>query len=578
MRAMLVLLLFGLSFALPLVHPAVVPDAAADTKKADAKKATDAKSADAKTKPADAKAKPADAKAKPADAKAKPAEPAPAPRAPGPDDAQATAVLGKIAAGPDTAARKAAIDELAKLAPTAVEALGAWVLRQHETEQADRRKVLAEIKAAVPDKTGKFVTPQRQTGKEAKADDEVDWLKALLELDPAMAGVGEVISDVAALRALAATKDLRAAALIFDIAFGEDSIIYRDECGRYIRKMETYSVPALTRESAAAKDPDRRRYATWQLERMDRQDPLKALAAAAGDERLTIGILDAFRAVRLREAVHAVWTKVSADSPAVRAAARAAWMDYITGPPPPPAPRKKLQLPGGKLTKKEKPLWLTYRELADNELRQAANELLQTSYELTDETNLDDKPETNKVDKIDLEAVTKQLFDHFDGERTKKEGTQWAAAKVKADAGDLPAAIAMLDQLIATNPSRTEHAEMAALYARWAKQLEDKQQWAEASAAYSKAHGLDPKAKDANARLAAHHYALGKALEAQGKDGGPDYRRAVALAPSYAQAQSAAERTTPGAGRPTWMLFAAIIAAAAAMGLFGAAMLRRRAA
>src|SRR5262249_46284025 len=143
------------------------------------------------------------------------------------------------------------------------------------------------------------------------------------------------------IRALAATKDPRAASAILDIAFAEDTMIYRDECGRYLRKMEPYSVPALTRESQAAKDPERRRYATWQLERLDRQDPLKALSSAAGDERLTIAVLDAFRETKLREAVHAVWTKVGADSPAVRAAARAAWMDYITGPPPPPAPRKK---------------------------------------------------------------------------------------------------------------------------------------------------------------------------------------------------------------------------------------------
>ena len=550
MRALLVLLLLALPFA---AAPAA-GEPKADAKKADAKKA-DARKADAK----------------------QPEAPAPAPRAPGPDDAKATAALEKIAAGPDAAARKAAIEELGKLAPTAVEAIGAWVLRPHQTEQADRRKVLAEIKAAVPDKTGKFSAPQPLTGKQQKADDEVDWLKALLELPAGTTGVGEVIADVAAIRALAATRDPRAAALIFDIAFGEDSIIYRDECGRYIRKMEPYSIPALTRESQVAKDPDRRRYATWQLERIDRQDPLKALAAAAGDERLTITILDTFRETKLREAVHAVWTKVSADSPAVRTAARAAWISYITGPAPPPAPRKKLQLPGGKLTKKPKPLWLTYRELADNELRQAANELLHEDYQLNDETTLDDKPETMKVEKIDLEAVTRQLFDYHDGERAKQEAAQWTAAKAKADAGDLQTAAAMLDRLIATNPDRSERAEMATLYAKWAKQLEDKQQWAEASAAYSKAHGLDPKAADANARLAAHHYALGKALEVQGKDGGPDFRRAVALAPSYAQAQSAVERTTP-AGRPTWMLLAAIVAALAAMGLFGAAMLRRRAA
>jgi hypothetical protein len=70
----------------------------------------------------------------------------------------------------------------------------------------------------------------------------------------------------------------------------------------------------------------------------------------------------------------------------------------------------------------------------------------------------------------------------------------------------------------------------------------------------------------------------GDALEAQGKDGGPDYRRAVALKPDYAPARSAAkEVATAAAGRPLWMLYAAAGAAAVAMLLFAAAMIRRRA-
>jgi tetratricopeptide (TPR) repeat protein len=579
MRAVLVLLLLAVTTAsaAPRARRADrAPTRIAQADKADAKKSEKSDRLDKPGKTDQKKADKTDAKK--ADArKAGEPPPPPAPRKPGPDDAKVTATLDKIVAGADAAARKAAIEELGKLAPTTVEAIGEGVVRPHHTEQADRRKVLAEIKAAVPDKTGRFNTPPRQTGKEMQADDDIDWLKALLELDAGMTGVGEVIADVAAIRALAATKDLRAAAVMFDIAFGEDSIIYRDEVGRYLRKMEPYSVPALIREAQIAKDPDRRRYGTWQLERIDRQDPLKALSVSAGDERLMVGVLDAFRATKLREAVHAVWTKVDDDSPRIRAAARAAWMDYITGPPPPPAPRKKLTLPGGKLTKKEKPLWLTYRELADTELRRAANELLHEDYPLEDETALDDKETYTKTVKIDLGAVTKQLFDHFDGERAKKEGAQWAAAKAKADAGDLETAAAMLDRLIATNPDRGERAEMAKVYARWGKQLEDKQQWAEASAAYSKAHGLDPKGPAATERLAAHHYALGKALESQGKDGGPDYRRAIALKPDYAPAQTAAERTS-SSGRPTWMLFAAVAAAIAAMALFGVAMLRRRAA
>jgi len=79
-------------------------------------------------------------------------------------------------------------------------------------------------------------------------------------------------------------------------------------------------------------------------------------------------------------------------------------MEYITGPPPPPAPVAKLNLPGGKKTKKAKPLWLTYRELADNELRKAANELFHEDYPLEDPTledDDDDHPRRSKTVKVE---------------------------------------------------------------------------------------------------------------------------------------------------------------------------------
>lgn len=501
----------------------------------------------------------------------KPAPPPPEPRKPGPHDAKVVAVLEKIVAGPDSVKREAAIAELQKLAPDALEAIGEWIPRaQGRADVVVRREVLVAINASIPDKTGKFSTPQRQTGKEKKADDELDWLKALLALDPATPGVGEVIADVAAIRALAATKELRAAQLVFDVAFSEQSMIYRDECGRYLRKLEPYSIPALTRE-ALGRNADRRRYATWQLERLDRQDAAKALAAATGNEALQIAILETFRETRYREGVHAVWMYVNNDAPRVRAAARATWMSYITGKAPPPAPRKKLQMPGGKLTKEEKPMWLTYRELADNELRKAANELLHEDYPI-EEPSIDDRIKQPKITPIDLEDVTQRLFAYYDGERTKIDTTQWQAAKAKADGGDLAGAAGLLDRLITTNPERAERGEMAKVYLAYGKQLEDAQKWPEASATYSKAHGLDPKPHT----LAAHHFTLGKALEAQGKDGGPNFRRAVALDPEYAPAKTAADRVA-SADKPAWMLYAAIVAGGLAMLLFAAAMMRRRA-
>ena len=505
------------------------------------------------------------------------AAPAPAPRparTPGPHDAQVKAILEKIVASPDRAARTAAIAELTKIAPTAIGGIDDWLARPHQASIEQRREVLARINAAVPDKTGKFKGPERQSGKERQADDDIDWLVKLLELDPAMPGVGEVIADDAAIRALSASRAIAAAQPIFDAAFREETMIYRDECGRYLRKLEPYSIPYLTEQSAGRND--RKRYATWQLERIDRQEPTKALAAGAGDEQVTLAILDVFRTTKIREAVHAVWGKVNDDRPRVRTAARATWMDYITGPAPKPAPKKKLQLPGGKLTKKEKPLWLTYRELADNELRQAANDLLHEDYPIEDPTSLDDHEVAVSNIKIDLVEVTNRLFTYYDGERTKQDGAQWSAAKAKADTGDLATAAAMLDRLLAQNPQRGEREGIAKIYFDWGKFLEDKQQWADAAGAYSKAHGIDPKGAKANDALAAHHYTLGKALEAQGKDGGADFRRAIALKPDYAPAQTAAETASGRPPRPIWMLYAAIVAALVAAALFAAAMVRRR--
>ncbi|HEX2690016.1 MAG TPA: hypothetical protein VHN14_25545 [Kofleriaceae bacterium] len=502
-------------------------------------------------------------------------------RQPGSDDARAVAILDRIVAGPDTAARTAAIAELTEIAPRTIDAIAGWLARAHTSDVTDRRAVLAAINASVPDKKGTFSQPPRQTGKEQKADDEIDWQAELLAKDPShgvnLAGLGEVVADDAAIRALAATKEIHAAQVIFDVAFAADTMIYRDECGRYLRKMEPVSIPALTKESMA-KDYDRKRYATWQLERLDRQEPGKALDAALGDEALTIAILEVFRTTHHREAVHAVWKRTFADAPRVRAAARAAWMEYVTGPPPPPAPVAKLNLPGGKKTKKPKPLWLTYRELADNELRKAANELLHEDYPLEDPTldDSDDDHPRKKTVKVDLEDLTRRLFAYYDAERAKDEAAQWAAAKTKAESGDLETATQLVDRMLATNPDRSERAEMAKLYLAWGKQLESKQHWADAAAAYSKAQGLDPTGASANDALAAHHFTLGKSLAAQGKDGGPDFRRAVALKPDYAPAKRAAKEVA-ASGRPSWMLYAAAGTAALAMLLFAAAMIRRRA-
>ncbi|MBK9037129.1 MAG: hypothetical protein IPL61_38775 [Myxococcales bacterium] len=470
----------------------------------------------------------------------------------------AAAVVAELGAG--TATPAAAVPELAALP---VETLAAQLARPRTSTVDQRRAVLKAIKASVPDASGKFETPARQKADQVRADEAFDWLAELTAAPGDLPGQAEVIADVALLRALAASPDRAAAAVIIDAAFAPDTMIYRDECGRRLRAMAPESVPALTIASQA-KEVARARYATYQLERLDRQEPGKAMAATAADEDLRVAQLRAFGSSHHREAVATVLKFVDDSAPRVRAAARAAWNDYVTGPPPKPAPRKRLQLPGGKFANKETPLWLTYRELAAIELKRTAEDVL-------GEVFAEDAA-------IDLAAVSQRLFEHYDAERAKIDDAAFAAAKAKVDGGDLAGAIAEFDRLLATAGTIPHPTEAAAIYLTHARALEQAQQWDGAAAAYGKALGIDPQGGNAVDAEAGREYALGKAFEAVGKDGSANFRRAVALKPDYAPARAAAAKDEPPQ-RKAWMLYGggAVAACAALLAVLGLTRRRRRA-
>src|SRR6185295_289555 len=104
--------------------------------------------------------------------------------------------------------------------------------------------------------------------------------------------------------------------------------------------------------------PKQRRYAVYQLDRMDRARPSKAVDAAP-DDRLRAELLKAYGEVRAPDAVEAVLGQITAQSHRVRREARAAFRRYVEGPPPPPAPKRKRRLPGGKEENEEKADYLT---------------------------------------------------------------------------------------------------------------------------------------------------------------------------------------------------------------------------
>jgi len=477
-----------------------------------------------------------------------------APPRPAPD------LLAVLNSDQPSAARAEAAAELARLGAAAIPALEQHLGRSHQSSPDQRREVLHRIHADVPDAKGNFKTPKRasEEEKEAKKRGEVDWLPALLELAPDSPAVRETVSDVAAIRALAAAHDPRAGEVVFGAAFDSSTMVYRDECGRYLRNMVPYSLPVLIAKAAIDKKySTERRYATYQLERLDLEHPAKALRAVADDEQFTAVVLRTYGENHERTAVDTVLAHANDESPVVRQAARDAWMMFVTGPEPKPAPKRKLQLRGGELSDKEQPLWLTYREMAEVALDRSFPEVLQK-----------DRPRRQK-----LADSSRELFDHWDQQRTLALGARIDAALARA-ATDTAAAAAELDAVLALQPDHPRRAEMAPVFLDRAHQLGDAGDFAAAAAAYAKANALDPGGEHAEDALASHYYMLAKAREAAGKDPGPFLERArqVQPTPSAETRALAGDRT----GRSSWMLYAGIGGGLGAVLLLALGLIARR--
>jgi len=482
-------------------------------------------------------------------------------------------LLKTLETGPAAADRLDAAKKLVALDPAPVAALAKFLERKHESTDNQRRNVLHGIRAEVPNRRGRFHTPGRLTKKQQARRDNLDWLARLVKRKK-QKGLGEAIADVAAIRALAASKNWKAAKVIFDFAFSKKGIIYRDECGRYLRKMAPYSLPTLVRNSGIRKQRwkhrSRIRYATYQLERLDRQMAVKAIAATGVDERLRAELFNAFREVRYRDAARPILDGVNAHSPLVRAAARRAWMAYVSDKNPKKAPERKLKLPGGKETKKKKKLWFNYQDLAKNALYERHEQLF------------GDKPSSEN-----LVALSKKLFKHYDDKRSEDQKGRVDAALAAAKQRKWDEAIPAIDRILAQSPEPPNRRHFADAYLDYAMHLEDQKKWREAAVAYGKAHAVAPEADTAAGALANRHYMLGRALAAQGKDATAEYRKALAIDPKHARANAAlagknpdkvardAGKKTTANGDSKWMLYLGLGGGAGALLLLVLALKRR---
>jgi hypothetical protein len=260
----------------------------------------------------------------------------------GPREARADVdtALQTLAKATGSDARLAAAHAVVALGPSAQAGLTGQLTHPRGSTDAERRAVLRGIGAVMPDKSGVFSQPPRPP--KGGPPPEPDGLVELARLEGQDPALVESIETVVLIRALAATRTVAGAAAILDFAFSADGMAFRDECGRNLRAMSPYSLPALLRASAEKQKHKGSwaRYASYQLDRLDKSRPSYALAAArAGD--LEVAMLQAIGDVRHPDAVAAVLERCDSPSHAVRKAAREAWMALsVTRSPSPSRPMR----------------------------------------------------------------------------------------------------------------------------------------------------------------------------------------------------------------------------------------------
>jgi hypothetical protein len=492
---------------------------------------------------------------------AEPGERDPALDVPGLSDAELDAELTPLRSA-DPQARAAAVEKVAAAPPEAMEALARRLQRAHTFPIESYRALVLEIWGQVPNWLAPdpmwvrkpepvWVPPPRVPGPRVPGrvqprvrrppphdPEKVDWAQALNELDlqkPELAAIADrdavradALEIVALLRGISASRRLDAVDPLFRMAFELDGV-FRDECGRQIRAMESYAIPALIRlmhqkGTAAQRLSKQRRYASYQLDRMDRARPAKAIATAP-DDRVRAEIIHAYGEVEAIDAVEAILNQVDAPSHRVRKEARWAWSRYVRGKAPPPAPKRKRKLPGGKEEKDEKPDYLTYREIA----------LLALQKQVAAINNTPVDP------KATADQLTDELFAYYDKGHAGEWEELFRSAEAKESAGDHQGAAGDYGWILAHDPNFDRRALMAPAFAAYAEKLQAAGEISRALGFYRVSIDLDPSRKDADRLRARVAYLDGMQGLKLGDADPLEFQKALALDPSLGAAKEALE-------------------------------------
>lgn len=445
--------------------------------------------------------------------------------------------------------RTKALGAIATAGPDHFDALVARLGRQRTATTAQYRQVLDEIAAEYPDDKGVFRAPTRQQRELIAKRGEPDWLVLLEEnaakiaAQPELAEpLAETFEVIALIRGVASARrwerypgdqgaperapppparkpkeDAKAreepkppgaptsVSVLLDLAFSDAGAVFRDECGRQIRVLGNLAVPELIRYAfgprKGAVQGARQRYTMYQLDRLDRQNPARAVQTAP-DDRLRGDLLRAYGETRATPALRVVLNELDAQAARVRRIARWAWMQYVTVKPP-PVPKRKRKLPGGRESREAEELYLDYRTLAGLEIRRAWKDL--TGQDLAED------------DKRGLKVLTEALLAFYDGRREAARGEALGRAADLARKGDVDGAVRIYDEILAEDPLYARRAEMAPTYLARARQLRDRGQPQRAALAFRQVEALadgTPASADAARERAELEHQLKPAVEA----------------------------------------------------------------
>jgi hypothetical protein len=365
----------------------------------------------------------------------------------------------------------------------------AALLAERKARKADYKALLSLIGGDVPNRYGHFELGWKKAhGHTVKLSE--DWYADLLALPAGRVGKAlrgiyrDCVQTAALLRAASAigcdparseqvVEALLAAAYVHDGTF-------RDEVGRAIRRLGEPAIPALLRRSVPPPLPDdeeaavvvragvpfrRAEYARVQLDRMDRLHPRKAIAAVRDDPRLLADLLAAYGVARLDDAAAPLLEHVDAPIPRVRAAARAAFLAYVEGPPP-RTEHRTVRLLGGRTG--DGPARLNYRDFARLAIRErvAADHPDLLEPECRPITQAGTRDRACEAQSLRLATA---YFARLEAHRRAREQAQVDAALA---ASDRAATVAILDALLAENPELEMRAQLVPTYEAAADEAE----------------------------------------------------------------------------------------------------------